>query len=157
MKTQVCLLPVHFKFSHVINATNYISILWMNHFKHCLPHKQVDPPLLSVNRASTHHCYYCAGVSSPLLPRRPRPGFPIGLSGVHLLMIVPMTWAYQFGFHFQTITGKHYFNNIFSLCFEIQWIEMRSLNQIISNVILKYRVCVLGFGSLLQMFSCLCF
>jgi len=65
-----------------------------------LPHKQVDPPLLLMNRASAHHCYHCAGIGPPLLLRGPRLGFPISLAGVHLSMIVPMIWAHQFGFHF---------------------------------------------------------
>ena len=89
------------------------------------------------------------GVSPPLLPREPRPGFPIGLAGVHLSIIIPVTWAHQFGFQFQIITGKHCFNYI--ITFYFYWNAAAEPNKF-QMLFYNTGISVLGFSSLFQCF-----
>ena len=99
---------------------NFISMLSMNHLSIVLPHKQVDPPLLSGNRASAHHCYHWTGCQPTSVTAQAKARL-LDRAG-WFTPIHDRTSDMSSSIRVQTITGKHCFNYIISLFY---WNELK--------------------------------
>jgi len=90
-KTQVRLLPVSFRISHIYQLHNYQCYQWIISILFCHINKWTHQiAIIKWTGRQPTIVISEQGVSPPLLPRGPRPGFPVGLAGVHLFK-----WSYQ--------------------------------------------------------------
>jgi len=124
----------------------------------------VDLPILAIERQPTNisngasaHQFQQQGVSPPILPREPWPGFTIGLTGVHLSNDRTRYMGSSIRVLLSDNNRQAFLLHLLSLCFWNKWIEMRPPNQIFKKLFYSAMVNVLGFDSPFKMFLCFVF